>query len=704
MVTKDSSFTGSSSSEDASSAEEDASLKVLFRDKNNHSLKFFLHKSIKGNDKRKRLKRDITKCGGHIANSEFQTDFVLVSLKYRDKDVLQTSYNADDDHRLNKVYVEYTTFIRRCIKDKAVGITKRIRGMGGRPPGRSRHEFTYEDDNRLCKYLAKLMPEKAAGGRQGINVYKQLLWMAKEIPDRYGWGARHTPESWKERYKKHQSEFDVRIDEIVKRDPPAMKQRWHEDRRASQAKQKAMRNVVELDSDGEEVDPDEEDEEEEHGSEEYIPQLIRKRRHSERLSQPLEPVLKRPRRSQHEATALSHSIHHKGKERAIEHANEEQDENEEYQEMYTPREEIEPGPLGRFRSPERTLVASAPTQEPDFSQQTLRNSPPLGDVSNSPFVLHNSISQNDRLFLNMDSPIVVPGSSQPSFGNQAEEYTFFPEQHLSPVPPPPPEIYKQGPIKVARRPPVFVQPVEDDSAPYRNTRSRSRSVEPTTLPPAKRARRVKDIIMEEPEVIEVSDGEEITQPFGESLPNGEAAVEEVIVENMLIAKNAEDFNNVQDVMREVSMETDDAQIALGLRPVVPASSQIRPHQGFSSLLIRPTEMLQQFENSVIQRPVQLGRPVSMRRSDGSRAAPLPIERGELSRPQLESLPFNFTVPDWDPHTPAQRTRKGSLSSLESFPASGTRASALKKSRQLQEKQTPYQPPDGTRAALFAKSR
>lgn len=78
----------------------------------------------------------VQKYGGRIARSEVKTDFVLVHPLYRNKDVLQTSYNADDDPRLHKVYVEYTTFIRRCIRDKDVLITQKIRGMGGRPPGR----------------------------------------------------------------------------------------------------------------------------------------------------------------------------------------------------------------------------------------------------------------------------------------------------------------------------------------------------------------------------------------------------------------------------------------------------------------------------------------------------------------------------------------------------------------------------------------
>lgn len=39
----------------------------------------------------------------------------------------------------------------------------------------SREPFTGEDDERLCYYLARILPDKAAGGRLGLDVYKALV-------------------------------------------------------------------------------------------------------------------------------------------------------------------------------------------------------------------------------------------------------------------------------------------------------------------------------------------------------------------------------------------------------------------------------------------------------------------------------------------------------------------------------------------------
>lgn len=48
------------------------------------------------------------------------------------------------------------------------------------------------------------------------------------------WSARHTAESWKERYKKNSARFDARIEEIVNKEGRSRKQLWPEDRRVAQ--------------------------------------------------------------------------------------------------------------------------------------------------------------------------------------------------------------------------------------------------------------------------------------------------------------------------------------------------------------------------------------------------------------------------------------------------------------------------------------
>ncbi|KAG2021133.1 hypothetical protein CC2G_006393 [Coprinopsis cinerea AmutBmut pab1-1] len=69
-----------------------------------------------------------------------------------------------------------------------------------------RNDFTSADDNLLMQYIAKYRPEPA--GRLGNALYKTLVENAER---KWSWSRRHTWQSWRERYKKHQAEFDRRI-------------------------------------------------------------------------------------------------------------------------------------------------------------------------------------------------------------------------------------------------------------------------------------------------------------------------------------------------------------------------------------------------------------------------------------------------------------------------------------------------------------
>lgn len=39
----------------------------------------------------------------------------------------------------------------------------------------SRVPFTAHDDEALCYYIARVLPDKAAGGRLGLEIYKKLV-------------------------------------------------------------------------------------------------------------------------------------------------------------------------------------------------------------------------------------------------------------------------------------------------------------------------------------------------------------------------------------------------------------------------------------------------------------------------------------------------------------------------------------------------
>lgn len=119
--------------------------------------------------------------------------------------------------------------------------------------------FTADDDERLCYYLARVLPDKAGGGRLGLKVYEKLvntvgtcafnfrltikfyfqhIFGQATVKRTHAWSARHTAASWKERYKNNAVKFDEWIEDVVKQEGQSRKQSWPEDRRASQ---KALR-------------------------------------------------------------------------------------------------------------------------------------------------------------------------------------------------------------------------------------------------------------------------------------------------------------------------------------------------------------------------------------------------------------------------------------------------------------------------------
>lgn len=140
-------------------------------------------------------------------------------------------------------------------------------------------------------------------------------------PTEYRWALRHTAESWKERYKKFAPDFDTRISQLVEAGTGG-KYAWPEDRRMTHAR---LRSVVELDSDGEEVEeeqaPGGDDEEE------FIPPSPPKRRHSGRSDLPPPKRVRVSTQSSRRQSATRN-----GKEKAVE---EEEEPDAEYEQEGT---------------------------------------------------------------------------------------------------------------------------------------------------------------------------------------------------------------------------------------------------------------------------------------------------------------------------------------------------------------------------------
>ncbi|KAF8261912.1 hypothetical protein EI94DRAFT_1833088 [Lactarius quietus] len=154
--------------------------------------------------------------GGQVTDDEAAADVILT----RSRD--EYKYLKDRYAVSRKTHVRMSGFVDRCI-DANRFVLEPVLGKGvlrGRKPGERRTEFTEDDDEHLCQYIAEVLPEKGEGGRTGHFIYTDLMRRADQF-GQYVWAQRHTQDSWRERYRKNQLRLDRRITEIVKENPPA---------------------------------------------------------------------------------------------------------------------------------------------------------------------------------------------------------------------------------------------------------------------------------------------------------------------------------------------------------------------------------------------------------------------------------------------------------------------------------------------------
>jgi hypothetical protein len=236
-------------------------------------------------------------------------------------------------------------------------------------------------------------------------------------------------------------------------------------------------------------------------------------------------------------------------------------------------------------------------------------------------------------------------------------------------------------------------------APFKNTRSRSQSVEPYTSNSPVRVSKNGGTKGKQKAVPELATVDEIQ----DDRQGSEIFANEIEVEKMVIEGEDEEPNDTYQV-RGVSLDTDDVQTEQNLRPTQP------PLQAIPSLGGLPYDMLKDFQEHSVIWPSRSSVPLTGRSHffNNNRPAvpvrntqenPISIPPPSLSR--NVAVAYKAAEP---PRTPVTRPRKNSASSTEQFPVSGTKASALKKKLQQQEKLSPYNPPSGTRAAKLARSR
>ncbi|KAF8973716.1 hypothetical protein BDZ97DRAFT_388268 [Flammula alnicola] len=141
--------------------------------------------------------------------------------------VILADPNTDVFHHLVKTYqgvadkyIESYLWVKKCIEKGAVVYTPLVyKNPGGRRPGEERTQFTEQDEEHLCNWIAAKIPYKETGGRTGNRLYQQLCDLSGD-PE-YAWVTRHTWQSWRERYKKNSARLDVIIAGVVDQKKPS---------------------------------------------------------------------------------------------------------------------------------------------------------------------------------------------------------------------------------------------------------------------------------------------------------------------------------------------------------------------------------------------------------------------------------------------------------------------------------------------------
>ncbi|KAF9014591.1 hypothetical protein BDZ89DRAFT_1166750 [Hymenopellis radicata] len=352
----------------------------------------------------------------------------------------------------------------------------RRQAMPGRV-GHKRVEFSQDDKEHLGQYLASRVPKPADGGLLGKVLYNELVDLYTVDPTEYAWVKRHTAQSWREHYKKNPAYFNAFIIDYVAEYGP------NHDRNRYFRTRELNRGIKRSHSD----DDDEQDEEE---KPEHIPTQNWRG--------------KRAAREEEER-----------RQRSIARRQEAEEDSEEDVAPPARPKNATPGPSGTNRhfsegmttlvaSPEKTQIITSQTPpgspvhspEPKRERSPSLHPPPsvieVIDIESEPETPPRPKPKpkaDGKRRAKTPVPIVAESdqTKAPTPGEQADPVIVESAQGEQPVPKPEPTIKGKArstgtPVRKTRTPDVA------PTAPYRNTRSRSRSVEPAALPPPKRRR------------------------------------------------------------------------------------------------------------------------------------------------------------------------------------------------------------------------
>ncbi|KAG6842531.1 hypothetical protein C0991_000057 [Blastosporella zonata] len=189
-------------------------LKQIFSE-NGAPIGMHIHSSIANVNARTALSDRIIHSGGDPHASAQSARVILADPHTEVFGHLVKTYQGVPDK-----FIESYLWVKKCIEKSVVQYTPLVyKNPGGRRPGEERTQFTDDDEERLCNWIASKIPYKETGGRTGNRLYQQLCEQNND-PE-YAWVTRHTWQSWRERYKKNATRLDTLIASIVDRKKPA---------------------------------------------------------------------------------------------------------------------------------------------------------------------------------------------------------------------------------------------------------------------------------------------------------------------------------------------------------------------------------------------------------------------------------------------------------------------------------------------------
>ncbi|KAG6878980.1 hypothetical protein C0992_006115 [Termitomyces sp. T32_za158] len=654
--------------EEESGPENHASLDNVFRDKQGNPIWFFLHRSIRLDWQRQNLTNEIQLNGGIVRPNDSDVDTVLVG-QGCNRDNLQLAYNSHS----------------KPSKRKRISLIMTTKTL---------------PDILLSEYLILRV--------EAVEVImSSRSCIAREDSEEYSWVTRHPWQSWRNRYNKNVTHFNDMIDNYVKLEKPERKQAYR-----LQRKSKEWQFLDEF------------------TEEEKQPGNPPKRRRVD-LSQD----------SPENRGKTKPSLAGKGKERMF--SEDASDTNREVSPspFYEDIPLSVPGPSKRtpittyaHRSRKRPDVSPPYDSEPYTSQmtlvgtnhQTLEPRPRKMTVSDlsSQQRKHSKVTwgeagvevRQDRSPLTKEPhALVAPTPSAHIFSARASTKTSLPQ-------------HRPMARKTAQRDKALFESdgIVSSVPSYPNTSSRSRSVEPSiSIPPSRLKTRQVGVAVGPSSItlplLDESANEdyqplvEVRSPdlIGETLEEERSVVDLLVndVSERLQATEGESQIRMKDnplaqntANDPTSLDSDDAQIDNWLRqPQVKARISPPLEEPHAS----PDEMLQRFRQASIN-TLHSARELSVDPVPFSQARAGP-RRQRHSAPVYNQGTFRgLSLTEQQPRTPAttsqSRLRRESTSSVESFPIAGTKASAVKKNIETEEKRTPYRPPVGTRAALLTEKQ